>query len=104
MKAGLATFWILLLLLLSYRAFNIFVYLTVQPASDDLPNFETIAPLLICLGAWYITPGVIALIRDHHQTLAIWVLNIFLGWSMLGWVGALVWACTAVREPGKVRR
>jgi hypothetical protein len=27
--------------------------------------------------------------------LAIGVLNFFLGWTLLGWIGALVWACTA---------
>ena len=30
--------------------------------------------------------------------LAIFVLNLFLGWTLLGWVGALVWAATAVRH------
>jgi hypothetical protein len=41
----------------------------------------------------YFIPALIALGR-HRQTLAIFVLNLFLGWTIVGWVGALVWACT----------
>ena len=57
------------------------------------------------LGAWfaivlilalYFLPGIIASARSHHNALAIWVLNLFLGWTALGWIAALVWAFTAV--------
>jgi hypothetical protein len=40
----------------------------------------------------YLAPAFIASARGHHQTMAIFVLNLFLGWTLLGWVGALVWA------------
>jgi len=30
---------------------------------------------------------------NHPQTLAIGVLNLFAGWTFIGWLGALVWAC-----------
>ena len=43
-------------------------------------------------------PG-IAGARRHHQTGAILVLNLLLGWTLLGWIAALVWAFTAT--PGK---
>ena len=46
----------------------------------------------------YLAPAFIASTRGHHQTMAIFVLNLFLGWTLLGWVGALVWAVTAVRH------
>jgi hypothetical protein len=45
----------------------------------------------------YFIPALVAGYRGHHQTLAIVVLNLLLGWTVLGWIGALVWACTAVR-------
>jgi hypothetical protein len=45
----------------------------------------------------YLAPAFIASARGHHQTMAIFVLNLFLGWTLLGWVGALVWAATAVK-------
>jgi uncharacterized membrane protein YqaE (UPF0057 family) len=36
--------------------------------------------------------------RGHHNKDAIVVLNVLLGWTFLGWVIALVWACTEVRR------
>ncbi len=45
----------------------------------------------------YFLPGAIAKNRHHHNAGAIWALNILLGWTMLGWIGALVWALTAVK-------
>jgi hypothetical protein len=40
----------------------------------------------------YFLPLVVAQHRDHHNMLAIGVLNFFLGWTLVGWVIALVWA------------
>lgn len=54
--------------------------------------------LLIALVSFlYFLPGIVASSRSHHQAVAIFVLNIFLGWTFVGWVVALVWACTAIR-------
>ena len=44
----------------------------------------------------YFIPAIVAGTRDHPQGLAIFMLNLLLGWSGLGWVASLVWACTAV--------
>lgn len=49
--------------------------------------------LLIGLG-FYCIPLVVAQQRRHRNTMAIGALNILLGWTFLGWVAALVWACT----------
>jgi hypothetical protein len=36
--------------------------------------------------------------RSHHPNAqAIFVINLFLGWTLLGWVGALAWSLTEVR-------
>ena len=40
----------------------------------------------------YFTPIGVAVLRGHRQIVAIAALNLFLGWTLLGWVGALVWA------------
>ncbi|MFA5056470.1 MAG: superinfection immunity protein [Opitutaceae bacterium] len=42
----------------------------------------------------YFLPAGIAIRRSHRNDLAIFVLNLFLGWTFLGWVVALVWAFT----------
>ena len=53
--------------------------------------------LVLAIGLYFL-PGIVAHIRDHHQKNAIVLLNLFLGWTLLGWVVALVWAATAVRK------
>lgn len=42
----------------------------------------------------YFFPTVVAVMRSHKNTLAIGLLNLFLGWTLLGWVGALIWSAT----------
>ncbi len=67
-------------------------------ASAPTPNFA-LGLLFLFLGACvYLFPGIIGQNRHHHQRTAIWVLNILLGWTVLGWIAALVWASTATGE------
>ena len=40
----------------------------------------------------YFLPSIIALARSKRDILAIFLLNLFLGWSIIGWIVALVWA------------
>jgi Superinfection immunity protein len=40
----------------------------------------------------YFLPAIIALVRNKRDTLAIVLLNFFLGWTLIGWVVALIWA------------
>jgi Superinfection immunity protein len=40
----------------------------------------------------YFLPSIVALARSKRDLLAIFLLNLFLGWSVIGWVVALVWA------------
>lgn len=46
---------------------------------------------------FYFIPFSVARRHKHPQVLAIFMLNLFLGWTFLGWVVSLVWACTAVK-------
>lgn len=46
----------------------------------------------------YLFPYIIATTRKHHNENAIFALNLLLGWTFLGWVGALVWALTEVKK------
>jgi uncharacterized membrane protein YqaE (UPF0057 family) len=57
---------------------------------------QTEAVLVVFGGmALYCLPLIIALARQHRQGGAISLLNILLGWTLLGWVGALIWAVSA---------
>ena len=48
--------------------------------------------VLLLLLVGYFLPFIIALARKHVDSTAIFVLNLFLGWTFFGWVIALVWA------------
>ena len=54
--------------------------------------------LFACLVLLYFLPTTVALNAMNRQTLAIFVLNLFLGWTLIGWVVALVWASVVPRE------
>lgn len=51
---------------------------------------------LLFLAALYCLPAIIAACRGHHQTMAIVMLDVLAGWTAVGWVIAMVWACTRV--------
>lgn len=52
----------------------------------------------------YFLPTFIANERRHHQGAAIFVLNLLLGWTAIGWIAALIWSATAVRNYGATER
>lgn len=58
--------------------------------------------IVAVLMAAYVLPSIIALARGHHNKGAIIAVNVLPGWSVLGWIGALVWSLTAV-DPALVR-
>lgn len=55
--------------------------------------------VIIVVGIIYFAPTVNAMLRDHKNSGAIGTLNFFLGWTVLGWVIALVWSMTDYVRP-----
>lgn len=55
---------------------------------------------IVGIPAIYLLPTFIAGGRQHHQRRAILILNVFGGWTVLGWIAALTWACMAT-DPEK---
>jgi len=49
---------------------------------------------LIIVAVPYFAPSIVAFVRHHHNRWAIFALNLLLGWTGLGWIGALVWSLT----------
>jgi Superinfection immunity protein len=41
---------------------------------------------------FYFLPTIIGVARSKRDLLSIFLLNLFLGWTLIGWVVALVWA------------
>ena len=58
-------------------------------------QYLTALVLLLGLLAIYMLPTLIADSRHHKNVNAIGALNLLLGWTLIGWVLALVWALTA---------
>ena len=48
--------------------------------------------------ALYLLPTFIACVREHNNFVPILIVNLFLGWTVLGWIAALVWCFTAQTE------
>ena len=59
------------------------------------PESVILIPIFII---FYLLPSLIAKARRHKNILPIFVLNVLLGWTFLGWVVALVWSFTAQEE------
>jgi hypothetical protein len=61
---------------------------------------------LISFLAIYFIPAIAAHERKHENSTAILITNLLLGWTLIGWVVALIWACaevqTAPHRPRKV--
>jgi hypothetical protein len=51
--------------------------------------------ILIVSFVLYFLPTMIAVARKHRNALPIFILNLFLGWTFLGWIVSLVWCFTA---------
>jgi hypothetical protein len=48
--------------------------------------------LVLFIGIIYLIPAIIASRRSHPYSGRIFALNLFLGWTTIGWLGALIWA------------
>ena len=57
--------------------------------------YSILGAATVCfLAIVYFIPSVVAYHRGHTSATGIMLLNIFLGWTVLGWIGALVWSAS----------
>jgi len=64
-----------------------------QRITAPLYNFTILELFLVVLiFAFYFLPTLIAFLRQHKNSPAIFLLNFALGWTVLGWVASLVWS------------
>ena len=63
-----------------------------------------VAWLSLSIGvALYFLPSIVAARRKHANNLiwGIFLLNLFLGWTFLGWLAALIWAASLPAKPAR---
>jgi hypothetical protein len=58
-------------------------------------TFVFVAALVL---GFYFLPVIIAGQRDSQHYGAIFWVNLLFGWTILGWLAALIWACTERTE------
>lgn len=56
---------------------------------------QTLALYIIGL---YLVPAVVAIIRGHQSAMAITFVDIALGWTLIGWLWAMVWSLAGVKR------
>jgi hypothetical protein len=73
--------------------------------SDDTTALLTMIVMIIVIViaavvviVLHFLPTIVAVLRSHHDMLAIFILNVLLGWTGIGWILALIWSFTGVRR------
>ena len=55
------------------------------------------------LFAGYLLPWIAAVAREHERHAAILIVSLLLGWTIVGWMGALLYALVSDPRPGARR-
>ena len=64
--------------------------------SNTLTGAGVLALLVIFVP--YFFPFIVAALRGHHNMGGVFIVNLLLGWTLIGWIIAFVMACTSVRR------
>jgi len=96
MKTNRLKFMFIALIGLTIIIFGVVISMT-KPESDARENLGGFG-LLLLAALFYLLPAYQAYQNEHHNREAIAVLNIVAGWTIIGWIVALVWAFTKPRQ------
>jgi hypothetical protein len=67
--------------------------ITVLLAGSEGPGVLIGAFLMIAISGFiYFLPTIIAVRRKHRNDVGVLLVNLFFGWTLIGWVGALIWS------------
>ncbi|UHC81657.1 superinfection immunity protein [Pseudomonas sp. NIBR-H-19] len=64
---------------------------------SDTADSQAIMLAIICF-VFYFAPTFNALSRKHPNKTPVLLMNLFLGWTLVGWVVALVWSASAIKK------
>jgi hypothetical protein len=51
--------------------------------------------ILVIVAAVYFLPTIVSVCRKNNQALTVFIINLFFGWTFIGWVIALAMGCQA---------
>lgn len=69
----------------------------IEPVDRSWTATKVIAVIVAILSAGYMAPWAVAAVRDVRHWSVFWV-NLLLGWTIVGWVVALVMSLRAQRQ------
>ena len=64
----------------------------------DNSTSQQLMLIIICV-VFYFAPTFNASSRKHPAKASIFLLNLFLGWTLVGWVVSLVWSASPKKQP-----
>src|SRR6516164_2111588 len=85
------------LILCGLAGYGIWVAHDVSIDPDHAPSATALGVAII--GFFYFAPTIVAKTRGSRDTLAIFLVNLFLGWTGVGYFASLVWACMGNNKP-----
>jgi hypothetical protein len=53
---------------------------------------KILAIIIALVSGFYLLPTAVAIWQNHPQTMPIFLVNLLLGWTVVGWIIALVWS------------
>ena len=71
---------------------------------DGIANLFGFQLVLGFMFSIYLAPSIVAVVRGHQRWLWIGFLNFATGWTVAGWIAALVWSVTAIGQPTAITR
>ncbi len=85
--------------LLGFGFMTVLAFTMGQIKSSGIPFVETAAiSLLLLIPVFYFLPAVIACKRNARYGGSIFLVNFVFGWTVLGWIAALIWAIVESSE------
>ena len=72
-------------------------YFNIVSSSPSLQHSLIIAIIAAFCLLFYFIPTFVAYNRSHQSKLAIFFMNLTLGWSVIGWIVALIWSGSGLR-------
>ncbi|MDO8732110.1 MAG: superinfection immunity protein [Actinomycetota bacterium] len=69
----------------------------IEPTNRSWTTTKVVAVIVAILSAGYLLPWAIAAVRDVPHWSVFWV-NLLLGWTIVGWIVALVMSLRAQRQ------
>ena len=76
----------------------------MESLADGIANFAGFQLILGFLFGIYLAPSIVAVVRGHHRWPLIGFLNFATGWTVAGWIAALLWSVTAKGQPAAIAR